>query len=285
MQQIDIRLTLKNNMRALSEVYKSTIYGAKHREVFIIRLLTKLESKYAKNISKSPEIKKALIELNVLDKVRKSKIVTVKFTNKEITGLRKNVRKVLKRQRTVPTLARRQIMISLASNLEIYISDTLKHIFTINKDSLKSENSTLKDSDIIEAVSDKNVLGALIDKKIRGLMYSEFENWIKYLRVNLGVDVRVPKQVKELFLVRNCIIHNNSKVSRELINKIKSKRYKFNKEVNLSENDYKRYFEATHDFGDKLEVKVIEKYEKIKIPYRKIKQKFCYEKEDTSANK
>jgi hypothetical protein len=47
-------------------------------------------------------------------------------------------------------------------------------------------------------------------------MYGSLDDWCKFLSSHVKLEFYVPDEVKELFLVRHCIIHNNHRVSDSL---------------------------------------------------------------------
>ena len=280
MNQIDIYNNLLNNMRALEKVYNSTLYGANHQEVFTTKILAKCDSKYAQKRLNASDLKEALKDIEAIETTRKEKKINPKLTKREILLLRKVMTISLKNQKRVPGLARQQLIISLNSLFEVFIGDTLKTIYHSNIDSLKSENTTLKDKEIIEAITDNNVIDRLIEAKIRKVLYGSFEEWIKHMNYTFGFKFKVPKVISEMFLIRNCLVHNSCKVSKELATRARSKRYKLGREIKITEKDYIRFFEAVFDFSTKITLEIIKKYTKSKIRYKSfLRTRFFFNKE------
>lgn len=274
MNQFDIYHNLLDNMGALSEVYTSTTYGANHKEVFITRLLAKCDSKYAQRRLKASDLKEALKDIEAIENARKERTIKLNFTTKEVSLLRKVITKALKTQKKVPWLARQQLIISLTSLFEVFVSDTLKGIYSSNINTLKSENTTLKDTELIEAIANNNVIDRLIEVKIRKILYQSFEEWIKYMNCAFGFNFEVPKDISKLFLIRNCLVHNNSKSSKELTTKFKGKKYIFGREIGITEKDYIQFFEAVFDYSTKITMEVIKKYTKSKITSKSFRASF-----------
>lgn len=58
------------------------------------------------------------------------------------------------------------------------------------------------------------------------------------------MSIKEDIDLKEMFLVRNVLIHNNKIVGTELANGIKNSKYVIGKKVSVSENDLKRFKSA-----------------------------------------
>lgn len=266
MKQTDNFFRLYHSIQSLNNVYESTIYGARHKEAFILRLMSKFLPK-GKLLPISKDLYTALMELDAIDKVKNVKKIPVNFTNKEKSIIIKISKSQLKIQREVPILARQQSLISLVSIFESFITDTLKTLFYYNLNSLKSENTTLNDREIIEAVSNKNVIDAIIESKTRKLLYEPFEKLINYLNNNFGLDIEFSEGVSNIILLRNCIVHNNCKVSKELSSELK---IDAGKSINITKGDYKLFLSKIFEYSKLITIKVTKKYENKTLP-----ENFC----------
>lgn len=269
-----ISIDVYEKMVSLKHVYESTVYGARHREAFLTKLLAKFKSKLAMKRLSSVDLRKAVKEINAIDKGKKKK--NIKLTEKQLAFLRNKLLKELRIQRSVPVLARRQVIISLVSIFEGSFSDTLKNIYSVNLDSLKSDSSTLKDIELVEAISNNTVLDRLIEKKTRRIMYDRIEKWVEYLKNTIGLKIEITKDVKELFLVRNCLVHNNCRTSKELADGFGG-RYKIGKIINVTDRDCFRYFEAVFNLNKKITFQIFTKYLKKKTTsIKKVFDKFAF---------
>ena len=247
-------------LNSIDEVYKSALYGALHKEARINKLLKKFGSKYADRRLSSKDLKKAVSEIEAIDSLEKSSGISIEFKNKEISLLKKIIRENLKNIKKIPKLSREQTIISLCVVFEGFISDLLRTIFNSNIDTLKSTRSTLKEEDVIDSIKKGDTLEKLKEYKIRDIMYGSVDNWIGYFQKQLRFKIDININIVELFLVRNCLIHNKKIVNSELENKVKKKRYISGKEINITKNDYNRYRDEIKKYSKLLWEEYIAKF-------------------------
>lgn len=227
--------------RVLRQVYEVTIYGQQHREVILTQILEKLGAKVEKTLTRE-DLRKAIDQVNAMS--IGDKTISVTFTNKQADLIKMVIRTQLRVIRNIPSLARIQLSVTLAANFEGYVADALRIAFNTNPDTLKSSKSTLKDEEIIDAVKSGDILHVLIENKVRNIMYGSANDWTSFLKKNLGFKLENTYDIEELFLIRNCILHNNGNVSREL-QATKKKRYRnLGRPINITERDINRYLTA-----------------------------------------
>jgi len=260
--QKELLSNLLRGLRSIDEVYHSAVYGAIHKEVRIVKILTKLGSKYAQKRLTHKELIKAVNEIEAIDKSKKEKLIPIELNLKEFSLLRKVVKNELRVIKKIPTLSREQAIISTTAIFEGFISDMVRNIFGNNIDTLKSAKSSLKDEELIDSIKKGNTLERLKEVKIRNLMYGPVDSWIKYLQNNLGFDIEIPDDIIEIHLVRNCLIHNNKLVSRDLEKGIKKRRYVYGKQINITEKDYIRYKVTVENFAEKIWGEYIDKFQR-----------------------
>jgi hypothetical protein len=171
------------------------------------------------------------------------KKISIVMNQKELTILRLAIKIQLKRAKNIPQLAREQLIITCAMLLEGFVNDIIKDFLRKNPLSLKSNKATLKDSQLIDSIIEGNTLEKIIDLRIREIMYDSISGWIKYLNEK-GFNIAESKTLKEMFLVRNVLIHNNKKVGQELAKEIGGRRYEIGATINLTESDIKRFKSA-----------------------------------------
>ena len=253
---------LLKNIKSIDIVYRSAIYGASHKEARIIHILAKFGSKHAQNKLSDVEFAEVLGEIEAIDNAKGLKTFTLELTSKEVTFVRNVMRGELRDFKRIPAISREQAIISLMLIFEGFVNDLLREIFENNTDALKSTKSTLKDEELIETLATGNTLERLIDTKLRDLMYGSVEAWVKYFQNNLGFDMNIQKDIVELNLVRNCIIHNNGLVSYELEKMIKKRRYIYAKQINVTEKDYDRYKNVVETFARKMWAEHVKKSKK-----------------------
>lgn len=243
---------LKNNLRAVNEVYFAAVYGATYSEAQILQILKKtgLEKSSIKALEKD-KFDEAIKTLNAVEKLSKNTI-EIDFTDREIVHVRKALKSQLLLIRKIPLLAREQQLISYATLLENYISDVIKNYLELSPESLKSNKSTLKDSQLIDSIIEGNTLQKLIESRVRELMYDSITGWINFLR-DKGFSITENDLIKEMFLIRNVLIHNNKTVGTELIKAISNKKYIIGKKINLSEKDNNRFKSALENLVNNID--------------------------------
>jgi len=239
-----------NNLRAVNEVYFAAIYGATYTEANILQILKKASlEKSANKALEKDKFDEAVKILNALEKL--SNKVEIDFTDKEITYVRKALKSQLLIIRKIPILAREQQLISYATLLENYISDIIKKYLELSPESLKSNKSTLKDNQLIDSIIEGNTLQKLIDNRVRELMYDSITGWINFLK-DKGFSIGENIFIKEMFLIRNVLIHNNKAVGVELM-KTNNKKYVIGKHINLTEKDISRFKLAIVNLVDSIQ--------------------------------
>ena len=167
---------------------------------------------------------------------------SVDLTAKELNFLKAAMRHQLRTVRKIPSLARAQLLVTLTANFEGYVADVIRMIFKTNSNTLKPGEKTLKDEELIEALESGAALNALIEKKVRNIMYGSTTKWNAFLRNHLQLKFDETFAVEELFLVRNCVLHNDGNVSKELWAK-KRTRYKSpGRPINITEARYRSIY-------------------------------------------
>ena len=237
------------NIRTAEEVYKAAVYGALHNEAQILHILSKTGLTSSEQELEKSRFKEALVAINAVSENEQT--VELKFSSREIQVLRTAVKQQLNVVKKVPKLAREQLILTYATLVEGYVNDTIRNFLRANPKSLKSNKSTLKDGDLIDSIIAGNTLEKLIDNRVRSIMYDSISGWIKYLQ-DKGMNIKEEKALKKMFLVRNILIHNNKKVGVELEKSIGGRRYTHGRQVNVTENDLKRYKKAIKATADNI---------------------------------
>lgn len=248
---------LRDNIRTAEEVYRAAVYGALHNEAQILKILSKTGHARSDQELEKNKYSEALVALNALSENQEK--INIKLSDKEVTLLRSVIKDQLKVVKRVPQLAREQLIITYATLVEGYVNDTIRGFLLFNPESLKSNKSTLKDSDLVDSIIEGNTLNKLIDNRVRNIMYDSISGWIKYLQ-DKGMNIKEDSVIKEMFLVRNVLIHNNKKIGIELEKHTAGRRYSNGKKVNVTENDLKRYKKAikavTHNIMSEYQLKL-----------------------------
>ena len=229
---------LNINLKTAEEVYRAAVYGALHNETQIIQILAKTGLESANKILQADKFKKAIQALNAISE--KEKGVYIDLTKRELGFIRSSLKIQLQVVKNVPKLAREQLLITYAILVEGYVNDIIRSYLKQIPNSLKSNKSTLKDYQLVDSIIEGNTLEKLVDLRVRELMYDSISGWIDFL-IDRGFRINQEKSLKEMFLLRNVIIHNNKKVGIELSKEIGGRRYSLGKGVDITNHDIKRF--------------------------------------------
>ncbi len=251
------------NLNTTDEVYKAAVYGAIHNEAQILEIQKKLGVSINHKTFDDERYKNALKVIKVLSE--DSETITIDFCKKDIIIIKKAVKSQLKVVKKIPQLAREQLLITYSTIVEGFVNDVVRLFLKKFPKNLKSKHATLKDNQLIDSILEGNTIDTLIDYKVRDIMYDSITGWIKYLN-SRGFDLKEETNLKEMFLLRNAIIHNSKKVSSELEKIIGGRRYTINNQINITDRDIKRFRTAIDEIAVKIDKsynkKLIVKHEK-----------------------
>ncbi|GAB5470106.1 MAG: hypothetical protein Kilf2KO_31360 [Rhodospirillales bacterium] len=251
MKNFDIWSSFYGSIQATELVYDVTMYGQRHREIRLVQLLEKFGDSRAK-LRNNTDMESAIKEIEAMERGQNSKLISLDLDKKQIVLVRKVVRDHLRTVRSIPKMARNQLTITLAAQIEGYVSDMLRQIFLSKPDTLKSRRQSLKDDELVDSIKLGDPLLVLAEKRIREIMYSSAREWIYVFQKELGIDISNPDLLVEIFLIRNCMLHNNEKIGPDL-KKTSNKRYKnVGKKINITERDVVRFIDGAKEFGSDL---------------------------------
>lgn len=228
---------------SISKLYEITAYGQRHSEVRLLKLLEKFGGTQSIATLARENIQEAVSEVNARSDAKKSPTRLIELTDQQFRFGTSVVLSGLRQIRAIPLLARFQTVTALSVAFEGFTADIIGEVFDINPLYLKSGKSTLNDSDLVDEICIGNAkpLTLLKNHRLRSIMYGSVGHWFKFMRKDFGMNIEENDTLKELFLVRNAIVHNNSRVSRELVAS-GLKRYKtLDRKLNVTENDLDRY--------------------------------------------
>ncbi|RBQ06722.1 hypothetical protein [Pedobacter miscanthi] len=232
---------LIRNLATAEEVYKAANYGALHLEASNLQILEKMGLENIDQVLKKSKYKEAIIALDAISQGQKN--VSLTLSESDVVLLRKVMKGKLQMVRNIPALAREQLVITYCILVEGFVNDTIRNFFEKFPQSLKSNKSTLKDYQLIDAIIAGNTLEKLINHRVRELMYDSITGWIDFMNEK-GFSIKHNTDLKEMFLIRNVLIHNNKKAGSELIKEVNKKRYILDKKINVSDSDTKRFKKA-----------------------------------------
>lgn len=242
MQTKDLAPNFKDQLQCISQVYLVAEWGSRHQEVRILKWLEILGSEYAKKRLASQELRDTIKEVDairnglhiaendketLLSMVKKypSSLGSEEDQNRDssidldaVRAYRKSFRRELKLVQKIPRMAREQAIISLVSVYEGYIADIFGAIFDACPDAFKTDQPcSLSDKTLVDSLKRGDTLDVFKKEKIRSLMArGSVDVWVDSMSKKFGLDVPSSRQIEEMFLVRNCLVHNNGIIDKEL---------------------------------------------------------------------
>jgi hypothetical protein len=139
-----------------------------------------------------------------------------------------------------------QAVIALCANYEDFIKRVVVKYFEEDVRRLTNTKQTVTNHFVIEAVKrGDNIHHTLAEHSARNLMHGSLKAWHDYLH-SMGMDTRtVPHSVQETFLIRNCLVHNNRRISSELHTK-NPKKYFLRQSIHLQPEDIEQMKSNLH---------------------------------------
>jgi hypothetical protein len=147
--------------------------------------------------------------------------------------------------------AKDQAIISLCVIFEDYINRIVMKFYEEDIRRLSS-NGSVKVIRIVEAItSGENLHRSLARKATREAMEGGIEQWCDFLCKHLKLDIYAPKEITKLFLIRNCVVHNNHRVSETLYFNFPDD-YRVGEVVSLDLDEIKKYKDTMFSLAWKI---------------------------------
>lgn len=189
-------------------------------------------------------------------------------TKKDIINLRD---KKIREYDEAGQFALDQSIVSTAINFEEFIRRTFIKFYTDDPRRLSKEKE-LTLGDIVNKTDLLSVYEEVAEKATKDLLYGSASKWFTALEKSMKVDFsgheRDVETVKELFLVRNCIVHNAKYISRELLSH--HTKYIGITKVNPTYKDYVRFKKASTQIVYVVFNQYNEKYSKRYLSVRSV---------------
>lgn len=161
--------------------------------------------------------------------------------------LRRKIQIYKKQNSYLRYAATHQALINICVVYEDFVRRVILKYYEENIRRVPYGKETLKNKVIIDALlRGENIHRMLAEKVADDLMYGSIELWHKTL-VGFGMTgVTTPHELVEVFLIRNCFVHNNKKVSPQLHahNPLK---YKLRDPIHLTVGDIERMHRDVED--------------------------------------
>src|SRR5690554_4517558 len=147
--------------------------------------------------------------------------------------------------------------ILLISSFEIIISDLISHYYKKYPESLKENSFEFKFSKLLEYNNIEDFTDEIISNKVESLLYKSFEDQKKYLNKEIKIDLHEDiinwSLIKEAYLRRNLIVHNDSKINKRYIqeysNKSEAENLKEGEKIAINKEYFNDVYEELYSAG------------------------------------
>jgi hypothetical protein len=151
-----------------------------------------------------------------------------------------------------------QSVINICITYEDFVKRVILKYFEEQIQRLPSNKESLKNKLLIEAIlRGDNIHRTLAESVAADLMHGSVEEWHDTL-IKHKMNIVTSPHLRELFLVRNCIVHNNARVSSYLHQAIPTK-YLLRKAIRLTVADVEKFKNEVH----KSAVYIIAEYSRL----------------------
>ncbi len=152
----------------------------------------------------------------------------------------------------LPQIAREQLVINYATYFEAFLFALLQLFFQRHPEALRSTRISMKDDELVDLILEGRVLESLVERKAREVMRGSIHGWIEFFE-RYGFALNGERRILiELFLIRNCLLHNRRSVNRHLEKAIGGERFAHGKRIIVSPADTKRYRDAMGSASKRL---------------------------------
>ena len=131
----------------------------------------------------------------------------------------------LKCRNTNYSILYKSALMSLIIYLESTISDVIKETCRTYPQRLGEKSLTLKE--VKESGSIDEAISKIVEKEVESLMFKGFDEWIKFLKNNLNLDMKYldkyQEELTEIISRRNIMVHNRGIVNHTYLSKVSRK--------------------------------------------------------------
>lgn len=160
----------------------------------------------------------------------------------------------------VMTTALHQAVTQLCIAYEDFSRKVFLKFYEDDKRRLHSDAKSLSDGEIIELLeSNWNIHRALAEKAVERWTYGSVDKWHQKISEKLDIEIGTDARMKELFLLRNALVHNDGKNTKEL-NLLNTEKFPILKRYRLSIDIFTEYKNVVHQTATYLQARFDEKY-------------------------
>ncbi|WP_448667531.1 hypothetical protein [Aerococcus viridans] len=243
-----------------NEYYKRTLYKANEEEKIAMDIFDILKGKKEKDEVEEKHKKRVEYLMSNISKKDSDDGKTFRVNTDDLLTqyyirLRNDFLEKIEQQKEQNN---RLIIINLVSTLELFINQILEFNYLhINKGWEGVGKKTLTYSEILKFNNINNLKQSMVDKIIKDLNYKKFPDVIKEVKnvcfnsnkdhhelFNSRVEV-----VKDIYLTRNIITHNNGIINANFVEEVFSTDYKVGDEISISEDFLRRSTNSILELG------------------------------------
>ncbi|MDZ8104714.1 MAG: hypothetical protein RM338_03700 [Nostoc sp. DedQUE12a] len=158
-------------------------------------------------------------------------------------------------------IVKRNFIVSLVSEFDIFLSSLVKTIFLVKPEILNSSEKNLSFKELIGFETIDNARNFLIDKEIDALLRDSHTEHFKWLEVKLGIktlrEFSSWANFIEITERRNLFVHNDGRVSNQYLNVCKENKVlindcKLGARLEVDENYFNNAYNCIFEVGVKL---------------------------------
>ena len=155
-------------------------------------------------------------------------------------------KEILKSRNSNYSILYKSVLMSLIIYLESTVSDVIKQTCMDYPERLGDKTLTLKE--VKESGSIDEAISKIVEKEIESLMFKGFDEWIKFLKNNLKLNMEYlnsyQSELTEIIARRNIMVHNRGIVNHTYLSKVSNE---YLKDVQLGDvlNVNRRYIDRS----------------------------------------
>lgn len=197
---------------------------------------------------------------------KRQELISVELTKQQIGLLNKIMKETKRDYGKLLPFFRSQILIFSVALFEYYIKDVTEFLLLKNVNILKTKEKEISYEKILSFSSVDEIQKYLVEKESFALGYMSYEEIADYFLRKFQIDFHQSDLSKmdlvEIFLLRNILLHNKGIVNRTFLQKIKHRKYRLGKKIQINEKTMKQTLDLIKKQVTYIDSIVISKYKR-----------------------